>query len=63
MLGAEGSSADNLKSLSREVLISSSEHSLGTVRVIEDSPPGPHKNKYGRDYDAAGTDYPATEPK
>lgn len=60
---AEGSSADNLKSLSREVLISSSEHSLGIVRVIEDTPPGPHKNKYGRDYDAAGTDYPATEPK
>ncbi len=60
---AEGASADNLKGLGREVVISSSEHSLGAVRITEDSPPGPHKNKYGRDYDAAGADYPPTEPK
>jgi plastocyanin len=60
---AEGASADNLKALSREVALSSGEHSLGVVRVVEDSPPAPHKNKYGRDYDAPGTDYPPTEPK
>jgi plastocyanin len=60
---AEGASTDNLKTLGREVVISSGEHSLGTVRITEDSPPGAHKNKYGRDYDAAGTDYPSTEPK
>jgi plastocyanin len=60
---AEGASAENLKLLSREVTVSASEHSLGTVRLVEDSPPGPHKNKYGRDYDAPGTDYPPGEPK
>jgi plastocyanin len=59
----EGGSADNLKSLSREVTISSREHSLGAIRVTEDSPPSPHKNKYGRDYDAPGSDYPPTEPR
>ena len=60
---AEGSSAEYLKSLSREVTVSASEHSLGTVRIREDRPLGPHKNKYGRDYDAPGTDYPPGEPK
>lgn len=59
---AEGASVDNLKALTREVVISSREHSLGAVRILEDSPPGPHKNKYGRDYDAPGSDYPSTEP-
>jgi len=60
---AEGVSADNLKALSREVTVSGTEPSLGAVRVVEDSPPAPHKNKYGRDYDAPGSDYPAPEPK
>jgi len=59
----EGGSADHLRSLSREVTISSREHSLGAIRVSEDSPPSPHKNKYGRDYDAPGSDYPPTEPR
>jgi len=59
---AEGASAEYLKSLNREVTISASEHSLGTVRILEDRPPGPHKNKYGRDYDAPGTAYPPSEP-
>jgi hypothetical protein len=60
---AEGTSPDNLKTLSREVSVSESEHSLGTIRVTEDAPPAPHKNKYGRDYDTPGTDYPPMEPK
>jgi plastocyanin len=60
---AEGASVENLKALSREVVISDREHSLGAVRIVEDSPPGPHKNKYGRDYDAPGADYPPTDPK
>lgn len=60
---AEGASADSLKALSREMMVSESEHSLGSVKVVEDSPPGQHKNKYGRDYDAPGTDYPPGEPK
>lgn len=60
---AEGASVENLKALNREVAISSGEHSLGVVKIVEDAPPGPHKNKYGRDYDAPGTDYPPSEPK
>jgi plastocyanin len=60
---AERASVANLKAVSRELVLSGSEHSLGVVRIVEDSPPAPHKNKYGRDYDAPGTDYPPTEPK
>jgi plastocyanin len=60
---AESASVDSLKALARQITISSNSHSLGAVRIVEDSPPGPHKNKYGRDYDAPGTDYPATDPK
>lgn len=60
---AEGASPDNLKTLSRDVSISESEHSLGAIRVTEDAPPAPHKNKYGRDYDTPGTDYPPMEPR
>jgi plastocyanin len=60
---AEGSSAENLKALNREVTVSGAEHSLGVIRVTEEAPPPPHKNKYGRDYDAPGSAYPATEPK
>jgi len=60
---AEGASPDNLKTLSRDVSISGSEHSLGVIRVTEDAPLAPHKNKYGRDYDSPGTDYPPAEPK
>jgi plastocyanin len=60
---AEGASVENLKALNREVVISSGEHSLGIIKIVEDTPLVPHKNKYGRDYDAPGTDYPASEPK
>jgi plastocyanin len=60
---AEGASAENLKAMNREVTVSGAEHSLGVIRVMEDAPATPHKNKYGRDYDAPGSDYPATEPK
>jgi hypothetical protein len=59
---AEGAGQDKLKTLTREVNVSENEHSLGTIRVIEDAPPAPHKNKYGRDYDTPGTDYPPTAP-
>jgi len=57
-LWAEGVSSENLKALSREVTISESASSLGTFRVVEDSSPKAHKNKYGRDYDAPGSEYP-----
>jgi plastocyanin len=59
---AEGTNPDNLKALTREVIVSDSEHSLGIIHVVEDAPPVPHKNKYGRDYDTPGTDYPPTAP-
>jgi plastocyanin len=60
---AEGASPDNLKTLSRDVSLSGSEHSLGVIRVTEGAPPAPHKNKYGRDYDTPGTEYPPVEPR
>lgn len=62
-LWAEGVSVDNLKALGRDVTISESQQSLGVFKVVEDSLPVTHKNKYGRDYDAPGTDYPPKEPK
>src|SRR6267142_145032 len=60
---AEGVSAENLKIVSRDFTISGSEQSLGVFRVVEDSLPAAHKNKYGRDYDATGSEYPPKEPK
>ena len=60
---AEGVSAENLKSLSREITISGREQALGGFRIVEDTPPLVHKNKYGRDYDAPGSEYPPKEPK
>jgi len=55
---AEGVSAETLKGLSRDVIISDSNSSIGSFRVVEDSAPKTHKNKYGRDYDAPVSDYP-----
>lgn len=60
---AEGASVETLRALSREVTISESEQSLGVFKIVEDNLPLTHKNKYGRDYDAPGTDYPPKEPK
>jgi plastocyanin len=60
---AEGVSAESLRTLSRDFTISSSELSLGVFRVVEDSFVAAHKNKYGRDYDAPGSEYPPKEPK
>jgi hypothetical protein len=45
------------------VTVSAQDQSLGVIRIVQDGPPGPHKNKYGRDYDAPGTDYPANNLK
>jgi len=58
---SERASVDSLKAVSRDVAISDAEHNLGTIRLSEDSLPAPHKNKYGRDYDAPGSDYPAEQ--
>jgi plastocyanin len=60
---AEATGLERLKSLSRAVSISEADQSLGVIRVVQDRPPAPHKNKYGRDYDAPGTDYPSNQQK
>jgi plastocyanin len=60
---AETSGLENLKALTRNITVSEQDQSLGVIRVLQDGPPAPHKNKYGRDYDAPGSDYPANEQK
>ena len=60
---AETAGIDHLKALNRTVTVSEPDQSLGVIRIVEDALPAPHKNKYGRDYDAPGTDYPANEQK
>jgi len=60
---AETSGLENLKKLTKTVTLSAQDQSLGVIRVVQDGPPAPHKNKYGRDYDAPGTDYPANDLK
>ncbi len=48
----ERSSPDELRSLTREITISESARSLGTIRLRETREQHvAHKNKYGRDYD------------
>ena len=60
---AETASLENLKALSRNVTVSDQNSTLGVIRVVQDAPPAPHKNKYGREYDAPGTDYPSNDQK
>jgi plastocyanin len=60
---AEASGLENLKKLSKSVTVAEQGQSLGVMRVLQDGPPAPHKNKYGRDYDAPGSDYPANNQK
>jgi hypothetical protein len=60
---AEGVSAENLKILTRNITIAGTEQSLGVFRVVEERLPAMHKNKYGRDYDTPGSEYPPKEPK
>jgi hypothetical protein len=47
----ERSLPEALRKLTREVVVSESQLSLGTIRVPETDVPLEHKNKYGRDYD------------
>ena len=60
---AEAAGIQTLKTLARTITVSEQDQSLGVIRVVADGPPAPHKNKYGRDYDAPGSDYPANEQK
>jgi len=59
----ETSGLENLKALTKNITVSEQDQSLGIIRVLEDGPPVPHKNKYGRDYDAPGSDYPNNSQK
>jgi plastocyanin len=60
---AETSGLENLKALTKNITVSEPDQSLGVIRVLQDGPPAPHKNKYGREYDAPGSDYPANNQK
>jgi plastocyanin len=60
---AEGASVDHLKTLRRELVLSRNEYSIGTIHITEDGLAQVHKNKYGRDYDAPGADYPPADQK
>lgn len=48
----EAALPETLKTLNREVAISSNTSTLGVLRLTADNVPESHKNKYGRDYDA-----------
>ncbi|MBZ5596902.1 MAG: hypothetical protein LAN83_01155 [Acidobacteriia bacterium] len=51
---------DTLRALTREITVSDSDATLGTLRLATADLPLTHKNKYGRDYDPpAPTDNPA----
>ena len=47
----EAALPETLKTLSREVVVSSNNSTLGVLRLTADIVPENHKNKYGRDYD------------
>jgi hypothetical protein len=50
----EGSSADSLARVSREINVSSSPQTIvGELRIVQDEPALAHKNKYGADYDTS----------
>jgi hypothetical protein len=48
----EAALPETLKTLSREVVVSSNNSTLGVLHLTADNVPENHKNKYGRDYDA-----------
>lgn len=49
----EGSSPDSLARLSRQIVVSSPQTSIGDLRIAHDQPKLAHKNKYGGDYDGS----------
>lgn len=52
----EGSTPDILKALARKVTIPENGVSLASIHVLENTSLGPHKNKYGQDYDPSTYD-------
>ena len=49
----EGSSPDSLARLSREIVVSPPQTSIGDLHIAPDQPKLAHKNKYGADYDSS----------
>ena len=58
----EGSSLDSLARLSREIVVSSPQTSIGDLRIAQDQPILAHKNKYGVDYDTSQPAAPYDRP-
>jgi plastocyanin len=54
---AVGADARSLDALTRRVAISPSQNSLGEIQVSAGGTLGPHKNKFGEDYQPAPTQY------
>jgi hypothetical protein len=55
----ESAQPATLQALSREVQLSDSSHSLGTIRVeVTRAASIPHKNKYGQDYEPPSPNNP-----
>jgi hypothetical protein len=52
----EGSTADVLKALTRQITVSEKTTSLAAIHILENASLLPHKNKYGREYDLSGYD-------
>jgi len=60
---SEVSLPDELKEMTREVTISGTSASLGTLQIAETQLAHVHKNKYGRDYDRPAPSSPAYEQR
>ena len=58
---SEASLPDDLKSQAREITISETTSSLGTIRLTETPPATAHKNKYGQEYEPPSPSSPAYE--
>jgi plastocyanin len=49
----EGANARDLQALERKVLVTASNKDLGSIEIKVDAHAGPHKNKFGEDYQSA----------
>jgi plastocyanin len=56
---SEASLPDDLKGQARDITISETTFSLGTIRLIETPPAVAHKNKYGQEYEPPSPSSPA----
>lgn len=58
---SEAAAPETLNAMTREIVVSESNSTLGVLRVPVGTLPQNHKNKYGRDYDPPAPDNPAYE--